>query len=72
MIFDHNLGKFHPNPKIVYYINFCDAFIFIKLESTYKFCTTLLIKNWSYQFLSLIDFVDIKIFIIASAKILLP
>ena len=35
-----------------------------------KIFTTLLIKSWSFQFLSLIDFVGIKIFIIASAKFL--
>ena len=33
-----------------------------------KIFTTSLIKSWSYQFLSLIDFVGIKIFIIVSAK----
>ena len=34
--------------------------------------TTSLIKSWSWQFLPIIDFVAIKIFIIASAKILWP
>ena len=43
---------------------------FMTLSSNWKvkIFTTLLIKSWSYQFLSLIDLKSIKKFIIASAK----
>ena len=43
----------------------------LSLNWKVKIFTTLLIKSWSYQFLSIIDFVGIKFFIIASAKIFL-
>ena len=45
MIFNHNLWKFHQNPKIFYYIKFCDAFAKVESENFHNFINKKLVVS---------------------------